>query len=91
MLLTIDYSCHPPESQQDEKTYPIKSVFMEEEGNIQYKRNYHHQAIEYLELVIKILLAISKKLSSQLHHEKCHKSQAQEMKHLQQSIVYVAR
>lgn len=91
MLLTIDYSCHPPESQQDEKTYPIKSVFMEEEGNIQYKRNYHHQAIEYLELVIKILLAISKNLSSQLHHEKCHKSQAQEMKHLQQSIVYVAR
>lgn len=91
MLLTIDYSCHPPESQQDQQTYPIKSVFMKDEGNIQHKGNCHHQTIEYLELVIEKLPTISKKLPSQLHHKKCHKSQAQVMKHLQQSIVYVAK
>lgn len=91
MLLTIDYSRHPPESQQDEKTNPIKSVFMEEEGNIQHKGNNHHQTIKYLKFVIKKLQAISKKFSSQLHHEKRHKTQAQVMKDLQQRIVHGAR
>lgn len=86
-LLTIDYSGHPPESQQDEKTNPIKRVFMEEEGNIQHKGHNHHQTVKHLKLVIKKLQAISKKLPSQLHHEERHQSQAQVMKDLQQRIV----
>lgn len=90
MLLTIDDSCHPPKSQQDEKTYPSKCVFTEDESNIQHKGNYHHQTIKYLEFVIEKLLAVSKQLSDQLHYEKCHKSQAHVMKHLQQSTVHVA-
>lgn len=90
MLLTIDDSCHPPESEQDEKTDPIKCVFAEDESNIQHEGNYHHQTIEYLELVIEKLPAVSIKLSNQFHHEKCHKSQAHVMKHLQQSVVKVA-
>lgn len=64
---------------------------MKDEGNIQHKGNCHHQTIEYLKLVIEKLLAKSKKLPSQLQQKKYHKTQAQEMKHLQQSIIYVAR
>lgn len=80
--LTIDNSCHPPESQQDEKTYPIKGIFTEDESNVQHKGNDHHQTIKNLKLVVKELMAESKKLSSQLHKEKGNKCQAQIMEHL---------
>lgn len=71
MLLTIDNSGHPPESQQDEKTYAVKGILMEDENNVQHEGNYDHQTIEHLKLVLKKLQAVSKHLTGQLHHEKC--------------------
>lgn len=82
VLLTIDNSGHPPESQQDEESYPIKGVLVEDENNVQHKGNYHHQTIEHLKPVLEKLQVVSKQLTSQLHQEECQKSQAQVVKHL---------
>lgn len=70
LLLTIDDSGHPPETQQDEETNSIKGVLMEDKNNVQHKGNYHHQTIKHLKLVLKKLSAVSKHFTSQLHHEK---------------------
>lgn len=85
MLLTIDNSGHSPESKQNEETYPIKGVLVEDEDNVQHKRNNHYQTIKHLKLVMKELQAVSKQLTSQLYHEECKKSQAQVVKHLQKN------
>ncbi len=89
MLLTINDSGHPPESQQDEETHPIKGVLMEDEDNVQHEGNHNHETIKHLKLVLKKLQAVSKKLTSQLHHEECENSQAQVVKHLQKTNVSV--
>lgn len=69
MLLTVNNSGHPPEPQQNEETYSIKGVLMEDENNVQHEGNYHHQTIEHLKLVLKKLQAVSEQLTSQLYHE----------------------
>lgn len=83
VLLTVDNPGHPPESQQDEETHPIKGVFMEDEHNVQHEGGHHHQSIKHLKLVLKELQAVSIQLPGQLHHEECEERQAQVVKHLQ--------
>lgn len=82
VLLTIDDSSHPPESQQDKETHPIKGILMEDEHNVQDKGNHHHGSIKHLKLVMKELNAVSVELTNQLHHEEWEKSQAQVVEHL---------
>lgn len=82
VLLTINNSGHPPEPQQDEETYPIKSILVEDENNVQHKGNDHHQTVEHLKLVLEKLQVVSKQLTSQLYHEESKKSQAQVVKDL---------
>lgn len=90
MLLTVDNSGHPPESQQDEKTNAVKGILMEDENNVQHKGNDDHQTIKHLKLVLKKLQAVSKQLTSQLHHKECEKSQAQIVKYLQTKLISVS-
>lgn len=85
VLLTVDDSGHPPESQQDEETHPIEGVLMEDEDDVQHEGNDHHQTVKHLKLVVKELQAVSKQLTGQLHHEEREEGQAQVVKHLQQT------
>lgn len=83
MLLTVDDSSHPPETQQDEQTHAIKSVLMKDEDDVQHEGDHHHQSINHFKLMLEELQAICKQLPSQLYHEECEQCEAQVVKHLQ--------
>lgn len=83
VILTVDNSGHPPESQQDEETHRIKGVLVEDEDDVQHEGNHHHQTVKHLKLVLKEFQAEGVQLTSQFHYEECENSQAQVVKHLQ--------
>jgi len=80
--LTVNNPGHPPESQQDEETHPIKGIFMEDEDNVQQEGHHHHHTIKHLKLVLKELHLVSKQLPKQFHHKEGEKCQAQVVKYL---------
>lgn len=82
VALTVDNPGYPPESEQDQKTYPIKGVLMEDEDNVQDERHYHHKTIKHLKFVQEEFQAVCKHLPSQLQHEEGENSQAQVVKNL---------
>lgn len=83
LSLTIDDSGHPPETQQDQEAEAVEGVLVEDEDNIQHKRNHHDQTIKHLKFVVEELPAIGEEFPHELHHEKGQKSQAEVVKNLQ--------
>lgn len=82
VALTVDNPGYPPESEQDQKTYPIKGVLMEDEDNVQDERHYHHKTIKHLKFVQEEFQLVCKHLPSQFQHEEGENSQAQVVKNL---------